>query len=199
MTTQAEGTRTVAGRELPPPGRWRIDPSHSQIEFVARHMMIARTRGRFREFSGSIHIAEVPEQSSVEVVIVAASIDTGDAQRDAHLRSPEFLDVERFPEIRFRSTGVRPVADNRWEVAGDLTIRDVTRPVTLDVEFCGVATDPWGNLRAAFLASTEINRDEFDVSWNRALEGGGFLVGKGVRIELDVEAVREAEQEAQRE
>jgi polyisoprenoid-binding protein YceI len=195
MTTQAVQTRTIAGREIPPPGRYRIDPSHSQIEFVARHMMIARTRGRFREFSGTITIAEVPEQSSVEVTILAAGIDTGDAQRDAHLRSPDFLDVERYPEIRFRSTGVRPAGDDRWEVAGELTIRDVTRPVTLDVEFCGVATDPWGNLRAAFLASTEINRDEFDVSWNQALEGGGFLVGKGVRIELDVEAVREADEQ----
>ena len=137
MTTQAEGTRTVAGRELPPPGRWRIDPSHSQIEFVARHMMIARTRGRFREFTGTIHIAEVPEQSSVEVVIVAASIDTGDAQRDAHLRSPEFLDVERFPEIRFRSTGVRPVADNRWEVGGGRTKSDHNQPETRDGELWG--------------------------------------------------------------
>jgi polyisoprenoid-binding protein YceI len=195
MTTQAAGTRTVAGRELPPPGRYRIDPVHSQIQFVARHMMIARTRGRFREFSGTIHIAQAPEQSSVQVAIVAASIDTGDPQRDAHLRSPEFLDVERFPELRFRSTGVRPAADDRWQVSGDLTIRDVTRPVTLEVEFCGVATDPWGNLRAAFLASTEIDRDDFDVSWNQALEGGGFLVGKGVRIELDIEAVREPEQD----
>jgi polyisoprenoid-binding protein YceI len=161
-------------------------------------MMIARTRGRFREFSGTIHIAQAPEQSSVQVAIVAASIDTGDPQRDAHLRSPEFLDVERFPELRFRSTGVRPAAGNRWQVSGDLTIRDVTRPVTLEVEFCGVATDPWGNLRAAFLASTEIDRDDFDVSWNQTLEGGGFLVGKGVRIELDIEAVREAEQAPQR-
>jgi polyisoprenoid-binding protein YceI len=162
-------------------------------------MMIARTRGRFREFSGTIHVAEAPEQSSVEVAIVAASIDTGDQQRDAHLRSPEFLDVKRFPELRFRSTQVRSVVDDRWEVIGDLTIRDITRPVTLDVEFCGVATDPWGSLRAAFLASTEINRDDFDVSWNQALEGGGFLVGKGVRVELDIEAVREAEQGLQRE
>jgi polyisoprenoid-binding protein YceI len=158
-------------------------------------MMIARTRGRFREFSGTIHIAEAPEQSSVEVAIVAASIDSGDPQRDSHLRSPEFLDVERHPELRFRSTRVRSVADDRWEVTGELTIRDVTRPVTLDVEFCGVATDPWGNLRAAFLASTEINREDFEVSWNQALEGGGFLVGKGVRIELDIEAVREPEQD----
>jgi polyisoprenoid-binding protein YceI len=195
MTTQAVQTRTVAGREIPPPGRWRIDPAHSEIQFVARHMMIARTRGRFREFSGTITIAEVPEQSSVEVTIVAASIDTGDAQRDAHLRSPDFLDVERYPEIRFRSTEVRPAGDDRWEVTGGLTIRDVTRPVTLDVEFCGVATDPWANLRAAFLASTEINREDFDVSWNQALESGGFLVGKGVRIELDVEAVREADEQ----
>jgi polyisoprenoid-binding protein YceI len=192
MTTQATQTRTVAGREIPPPGRWRIDPVHSQIEFVARHMMIARTRGRFREFSGTIDIAEVPEQSSVEATIVATSIDTGDPQRDAHLRSPEFLDVQRFPELRFRSTEVHP-ADDRWQVSGDLTIRNITRPVTLDVEFCGVATDPWGNLRAAFLASTEINRDDFDVSWNQTLESGGFVVGKGVRIELDVEAVWESE------
>ena len=199
MTTQAVGTRTVEGRELPPPGRYRIDPTHSQVEFVARHMMIARTRGRFREFSGTIDIAQAPEQSSVQVAIVAASIDTGDPQRDGHLCSPEFLDVERHPELRFRSTRVRSVADDRWEVTGELTIRDVTRPVTLDVEFCGVATDPWGNLRAAFLASTEINRDDFDVSWNQALEGGGFLVGKGVRIELDIEAVREPEQGLQRE
>jgi polyisoprenoid-binding protein YceI len=108
MTTQAVGTRTVAGRDLPPPRRYRIDPAHSQIQFVARHMMIARTRGRFREFSGTIHIAQAPEQSSVQVAIVAASIDTGDPQRDAHLRSPEFLDVERFPELRFRSTGCGP-------------------------------------------------------------------------------------------
>lgn len=167
-----------------------IDPAHSDVQFVARHMMISKVRGRFREFEGWLDIAERPEDSSVEVVIQAASIDTGDSQRDAHLRSPDFLDVEQFPEIRFRSTSVRPAGDDdRYEVVGDLTIRGVTRPVTLDVEFEGIAVDPWGGTRAGFVASGEINREDFDVTWNQALETGGFLVGKGVRVELDVEAV----------
>jgi polyisoprenoid-binding protein YceI len=191
MTT-AE-TRTVEARELPPVGRWVIDPSHSDVQFIARHMMVSRVRGHFREFSGVINIAEVPEESWVEVTIAAASIDTGDEERDRHLRSPEFLDVERFPELRYRSTSVRAVGDDRWEVTGDLTIRDVTRPVTLDVEFCGVAVDPWDNVRAGFLGSTEINREDFDITWNQALETGGFLVGKGVKVELDVEAVLQAD------
>jgi hypothetical protein len=112
------------------------------------------------------------------------------ADRDRHLRSPDFLDVERFPELRFRSSSVRP-AGNRWEVSGELTIRGVTRPITLDVEFCGVAVDPWNNVRAGFLATTEINREDFDLTWNQALESGGFVVGKGVKIEADVEAIRQ--------
>jgi polyisoprenoid-binding protein YceI len=183
-------TRVVAGREIPPAGTWRIDPAHSEIQFIVRHMMIAKVRGRFREFSGTIDIAELPAESSVEVRIDAASIDTGDADRDRHLRSPEFLDVERFPEIRFRSTSVRPGEGDRWVVGGDLTVRDRTRPVTLDVEFCGRALDPWRNQRIGFLASTEINREDFDITWNQALETGGFVLGKGIRIELDVEAAR---------
>jgi polyisoprenoid-binding protein YceI len=193
-TPRTTETTGVTGRELPPPGDWTIDPTHSQIEFIARHMMIARTRGRFREYSGTIHIAEVPEQSWVEVRIAAASIDTGDEQRDRHLRSPEFLDVERYPEITFRSTDVRPSGDDHYEVTGDLTIRGITRSVALEVEYCGVIQDPWGNQRAAFLGTTEIDRDEFAVSWNQALEAGGFLVGKGVKVEVDVEAVHESGQ-----
>jgi polyisoprenoid-binding protein YceI len=182
--------RTVEGRELPPVGRWAIDPAHSELQFVARHMMISKVRGRFREHEGWLDVAERPEDSRVDVTIRAASIDTGDAQRDAHLRSPDFLDVERFPDITFRSTSVRPAgAEDRYEVVGDLTIRDVTRPVTLDVEFEGVAVDPWGAPRAGFVASGEINREDFDVTWNQALETGGFLVGKGIRVEVDVEAV----------
>jgi polyisoprenoid-binding protein YceI len=164
------------------------------VQFVARHMMISKVRGRFRQFTGDIRIAEVPSESSVEVLIDAASIDTGDPDRDAHLRSPDFLDVERFPAIVFRSTTVRPVGD-RWDVAGDLTIRDVTRLVLMNVEFCGVAVDPWGNTRAGFLATTEIDREEFSITWNQALEAGGFLVGKGVKVELDVEAVLDPDAE----
>jgi polyisoprenoid-binding protein YceI len=190
MTMQGAPTRTINGVELPEPGRWMIDPVHSQVEFVARHMMISKVRGRFREFAGEIHIAEQPEESWAEATILAASIDTGDADRDAHLRAPEFLDADRYPEIRFRSTSVR-ATDDRWQVYGDLTVREVTQSVPLAVEFCGVARDPWGNTRAAFLASTEINRDEFDITWNQALETGGFLVGNGVKIEIDVEAVRD--------
>ena len=193
MATKSALVRIVEGKEIPPPGRWAIDASHSSIQFVARHMMISKVRGRFREFSGTIHIDEVPEQSWVEATINAASIDTGDADRDAHLRAADFLDVDRFTEIRYRSTGVRAVAE-KWEVTGDLTLRDVTRPVTLVVEFCGVSTDPWNNLRAGFLGTTEINREDFSVTWNQVLESGGFLVGKGVKIECDVEAVLESDE-----
>jgi polyisoprenoid-binding protein YceI len=189
MATQTAPTRVVGGREIPPPGRWTIDLSHSSIELVARHMMISKVRGRFRQFSGIMEIAEAPEQSWVEVVVDAASIDTGDEQRDAHLRSPDFLDVDRWPHIVFRSTSVSPAPNDRWTVTGELTLRDVTRTVSLDVEFCGATTDPWGKLRAGFLASGEINRDEFDVTWNQVLESGGFLVGKGVKLEADIEAV----------
>jgi polyisoprenoid-binding protein YceI len=191
MATEAPSSRVVAGKELPPPGRWRIDTSHSEVSFIARHMMISKVRGRFRDFSGTIYIGEDPEASWVQVTINAASIDTGDPDRDRHLRSPDFLDVERYPEITFRSSSVRAAGDEKWEVAGDLTVRDVTKPVTLSVEYCGIANDPWGNLRAGFLATTEINREDFEVSWNQTLRSGGFLVGKGVKIELDVEAVHE--------
>jgi polyisoprenoid-binding protein YceI len=179
---------------MPVPGRWNIDTSHSTIQVIARHMMISKVRGQFREFSGMIEIADAPEQSWVEVTIEAASIDTGDENRDAHLRSADFLDVERFPQIRFRSTSVRVGDADRWALNGDLTIRDVTKTVKLDVEFCGAAPDPFGSVRAGFLASGEINRDDFDVSWNQMLETGGFLVGKGVKVEIDAEAVLQSEE-----
>ena len=192
MDVKTAGTRIVDGREVPPSGTWKIDPSHSEIQFFVRHMMIAKVRGRFREFEGTIHVGERPEDSRVEVVIEAASIDTRDRTRDEHLRSADFLDVERYPELRFASTSVRPGDKDRWQVTGDLTVRDVTRPVVLDVEYDGAMVDPWGNLRAGFLATTEIDRENFDITWNQALEAGGFLVGKGVRIEIDVEAIRQA-------
>ncbi len=193
MTTSTQKThiRVVEGREIPMPGRWALDPVHSQVQFVARHMMVSKVRGFFRELEGMLYIDEAPERSLVEVTIQAASIDTGDATRDEHLRSPDFLDVERYPHITYRSTRVRPGDDDKWHVTGLLTIRDVTRTVPLTVEFCGVNPDPWGKIRSGFLATTEINREEFDITWNQALEAGGFLVGKGVKIEIDAEAVRE--------
>jgi len=193
MDVKTAGTRIVEGREVPPSGTWKIDPSHSEIQFFVRHMMIAKVRGRFREFEGRIRIGERPEDSRVEVVIEAASIDTRDRTRDEHLRSADFLDVERYPELRFASTSVRPGDKDRWQVTGDLTVRGVIRPVVLDVEYDGAMVDPWGNLRAGLLATTEIDRENFDITWNQALEAGGFLVGKGVRIEIDVEAIRQAD------
>ena len=193
MDVKTAGTWIVDGREVPPSGTWKIDPSHSEIQFFVRHMMIAKVRGRFREFEGTIHIGERPEDSRVEVVIEAASIDTRDRTRDEHLRSADFLDVERYPELRFASTSVRAGDKDRWQVTGDLTARGVTRPVVLDVEYNGAMVDPWGNLRAGFLATTEIDRENFDITWNQALEAGGFLVGKGVRIEIDVEAIRQVD------
>ena len=193
MDVKAAATRVVDGREVPPAGTWQIDPSHSEIQFSVRHMMISKVRGRFREFAGTIEIGERPEDSRVDVVIVAASIDTRDRTRDEHLRSAEFLDVERFPEVRFTSTSASPGEKDGWDVTGDLTVRDVTRPVVLHVEFSGGTVDPWGNLRAGFLADAEIDREEFDLTWNQALEAGGFLVGKGVRVDIDVEAIRRAD------
>ena len=148
--------------------------------------MVTKVRGHFSEFSGAVHVAERPEESWAELAIRASSIDTGNPDRDTHLRSPDFLDVERFPEIRFKSTEVDLPGENRIVVAGDLTIRDVTRPVVLQAEFTGMSVDPWGNPRAGFSATTEIDREEFGASWNLALEAGGWLVSKTVQLELDV-------------
>ncbi|HEY4410614.1 MAG TPA: YceI family protein [Acidimicrobiia bacterium] len=195
MAMNVATSRTVAGLEVPPVGRWDIDAAHSHIDFIVRHMMISKVRGRFREFSGVICIDEVPEHSSVTATVKAASIDTGDEERDRHLRSADFLDVEHHPEIRFRSLTIRPADREHWKLTGELTVKDVTRPVMLMIEYCGTAVDPWGNTRAAFLATGEINREDFAITWNQALEAGGFLVGKGVKIDVDVEAVLRAEQE----
>jgi polyisoprenoid-binding protein YceI len=184
----ATRTRTVSGVQLPKAGRWEIDRSHSSVEFTVRHLMVSKVRGRFGEFSGSVQIADAPEDSSVEVVIDAGSIDTRESGRDEHLRSPDFLDVAAHPTLAFRSTGVRP-AGKQWQVDGELTVRGETRPVTLDVEFHGVVTNPWGKQVAGFTASAELDRDEFGLTWNQALETGGVLVGRKVRIELSVEAV----------
>ena len=176
---------------------WNIDPAHSGINFSVRHMVVSKVRGRFTTFSGTLAIDEADlARSTVEATIDAASIDTGTAQRDAHLRSPDFLDVERFPEIRFRSTRIQKLGDDLYHVAGDLTIRGVTRQLVLDVELGGRAKDPWGNERIGFTASTSLDRKEFGLTWNQLLEAGGVLVGDRVDIELEVEAVRAAAAQA---
>lgn len=174
---------------LPVPGIWDIDPSHSSVEFVARHLF-SRIRGRFAEFSGIIDVGDDPARSAAEVTIRAASIDTNFAVRDENVRKPEYLDVERFPTLTFQSTGAHDFDGGRaLRLDGDLTIRDVTRAVSLDVEYLGCGEDPWGGTRAGFSARTEIDRDDFGASGNVVLETGGLLVGKRVQIELDVEAV----------
>ena len=175
--------------QLPGPGTWVIDPSHSRVGFVARYMMLTKVRGHFRELSGTIHVTDDPAASWAEATIGAASIDTSDATRDQHLRSPEFLDVESYPELRFRSTSVSVSQNGRLELTGDLTIRDVTRPVTLRGEVAGLALDPWGNRRAMFSVAGELDRDEFGITWNQALEAGGVLVGKNVTLEIEASAI----------
>ncbi len=186
---QGASLRTFQNLEVPEAGTYEIDPAHSVVEFQVRHLGLAKVRGRFNTFSGTIEIGDDPTESRVDVTIEAASIDTRDEQRDAHLRSPDFLDVENHPTLEFRSTTVRLDGDDP-RVEGLLTVRGVTRPVTLDVEFEGATPDPWGNERIGVSATTDVNREDFGLTWNQALETGGWLVGKSVRIELSVEAIR---------
>jgi polyisoprenoid-binding protein YceI len=185
-------TRTVAGNEVPAAGTYGLDAVHSEVGFSVRHVMVSKTRGRFSDVSGTVTIAEDPLASSVEVTIGTASVDTRDDQRDAHLRSPDFFDVEKYPSMTYRSTKVVPAGKNRWLVEGDLSLHGVTRNVPLEVSFEGAAVDPWGGVRAGFSARAEINREDFGLTWNQALETGGVVVGKKVTIEIEAEAVYQA-------
>jgi polyisoprenoid-binding protein YceI len=180
-------TREHAGTVVPVPGVYDIDAKHSSVEFVARHLMISKVRGRFDDVTGVITVAEIPEESTVEVTIGAHSVRTGEDQRDAHLRSGDFFDIETHPQWTFSSTGVKREGDT-WKVTGDLTIRGVTHPVVLDVEFEGANVTPWGTSAVGFSASTEIDREQWGVSYNQVLETGGVMVGKKIRIELQIEA-----------
>jgi polyisoprenoid-binding protein YceI len=184
-------SRQVGGRTVPVAGTWAVDPAHSSFEFIARHMM-AKVRGRFTDFTAAVVIAEDPEQSSAEVELDVNSVTTRDERRDAHLRSPDFFEVEKYPKISFRSLALRPGKDdNTWELDGDLTILDVTRPVTWTLEFHGATVDPWGGQRAAFSAETEVNREDWGLTWNAPLETGGFLLSKNVKLEVDVELMKQ--------
>lgn len=174
---------------LPQTGTWVIDPSHSQIELTARHLMVTKVRGIFKEFSGALTIGESPEAGSVEVSIVAASIDTGAEDRDNHLRSPDFLDAGEYPTITFRSTSVEANGSS-YRLTGDLTIKDVTRPITLDMEYLGIQADPWGNEKAAFVATGTFDREDWGLEWNVALEAGGWLVSKQFGIDIVIQAAQ---------
>ena len=192
MSTETETfnpLRVIDGVELPVPGTWVIDAGHSSLAFEARHARITRMRGRFRSFSGQFVIAEVPEESSVEVTIDAASIDTTHEQADGHLRGEQFLDVEHHPTLTFRSTSVHFLGENRWRVEGDLTIKGITRPITLDSTFEGAVPVAYGGrAKLAFNARGQFDRRDYGMEMNMALPAGGWLVGQGVRLELDAEA-----------
>ena len=167
------------------PGTWAVDPAHSDVAFVARHLMVTKVRGRFTDVSGTVTVADDFAASTVSAAAAVASVDTGNADRDAHLRSADFFDAETYPEITFVSTAVTPDS-----LTGDLTIKGVTKPVTFDLDFGGVATDPWGNTKAAFEARTDVSRKDWGLTWNAALEGGGVLVSDKVTISLDIQLVK---------
>lgn len=171
---------------------WQIDPAHSHIAFTVRHMMISKVRGGFESFDGTIAFnANEPELTTVDVTINAASISTRNEDRDNHLRSADFLDAESHPHIRFVSKRVEKIDDRNGRLIGDLTIRDQTREVVLDVTYIGLAKSPWGTTSAGFNASTKINRKEWDLTWNVALETGGWLVGDTINVEIELELVRQ--------
>ena len=176
---------------------WNIDTAHSGIHFAVRHMVVSRVRGKFGNWRGALDWNETePLRSQVEVRIAAASIDTGIAERDAHLRSADFLDVAAHPEITFTSKRVEAQGGERYRLFGDITIRGVTREIALDVEAGGRAKDPWGNERAGFSARAALDRKDFGLAWNQVLEAGGVLVGDRIEVEIELEAVRVAEQKA---
>ncbi len=184
-------TRTVAGDTLPAVGTWALDPSHSSVAFSVRHLGLSKVRGRFSSFTGDVVIAEDPTRSSVDVAIEVTSIDTRDEKRDEHLRTNDFFDAETYPTIRFVSTDVSRDGDD-WAITGDLTIKDVTKPVTVVFEQTGSAKDPFGNTRVGFEGETTVNRKDWGLTWNAALETGGVLVSEKIKLEFDVSAIRNA-------
>jgi len=172
---------------------WNLDTVHSAVGFSVRHLVFAKVRGRFTAWSGSLELNDDDlTDSRVRVSIDASSIDTGTSDRDAHLKSPDFFDVASFPKLSFESNRIEALGGDRYRVYGNLTIRDVTREVVLESEFSGRAKDPWGNDRVAFTAKASIERSDFGLKWNQALETGGVVVGERVEIELDVQAVKAA-------
>ena len=172
-------------------GTWEIDPSHSTIGFVARHAMVAKVRGGFSEFTGTLSLDGAdPAKSSADLTIVASSFSTNNAERDAHVKSADFLDVEQFPTLTFKSTAVTQKDDDEFIVTGDLTIHGVTKPVDVKFELLGTSQDPWGGTRIGFEGKAEISRKDFGLVWNVALETGGVLVSDTIKLEMDVEAVK---------
>ena len=189
----ALAAREYQGVQIPVAGRYVLDANHKRIGFVARHLMVSKVRGQFTDGTATITVAEDPLQSSVTATIQTASINTGQEQRDGHLTSPDFLDAEKFPTLEYRSTGVKSLDGNEFVLTGELTIKDVTVPVDLEVELEGVGRSPYGQDVFGFSATTEIDREAFGITWNVALETGGVMVGKKIKIEIEGEAIRQAE------
>ena len=189
MTTTA-ATRTIAGIDLPAPGAWKVDPSHAEVGFIGRHLMLTKIRGRFTEVDATVTIAKQPQDSTVEAIIDMASVSSGDQNRDDHLRSPDFFDVDNWPTATYRAAGIT-WNGQQGSLTGRLTIKDVTRPVTLEVEYLGYARDPWDNDRVVFDATGHINREDWDLTWNMVLDSGGLLVSKEITLELHLELVRQ--------
>ena len=186
--TAAAATRMLAGAKLPAPGRWQIDPGHTEVAFIGRHFMLTKVRGRFTGVTGAIVVAEEPGESTAEVIIDMASVESGSQARDDHLRSADFFDAARHPTATFRGRAAR-WQGTRGLLAGELTIRGITRPVTLQAGYLGHVADPWGGQRAIFTAEGTLNREDWGLTWNMPLDGGGLLVSKDIRIEIEAEAV----------
>jgi polyisoprenoid-binding protein YceI len=186
--TAAAATRMLAGAELPAAGRWQIDPGHTEVAFIGRHFMLTKVRGRFTGVTGAIVVAEEPGESTAEVIIDMASVESGSQARDDHLRSADFFDAARHPTATFRGCAAR-WQGTRGLLAGELTIRGITRPVTLQAGYLGHVADPWGGQRAIFTAEGTLNREDWGLTWNMPLDGGGLLVSKDIRIEIEAEAV----------
>ena len=191
MSESAVSTRPFEGLQIPVAGTYEMDPAHKRVGFVVRHMMVAKVRGQFAEASATINVGEDPLQTSVSASINTASIETGTVDRDNHLRSGDFFESEKYPVMTYRSTGIKSHAGGEFVLDGELTIKDVTKPVELVVEFEGAAVNGYGKPIFAFSAHTEIDREEWGLTWNMALESGGVVVGKKIKIEIEGEAVRQ--------
>ncbi|GAB3287526.1 YceI family protein [Parasphingorhabdus pacifica] len=181
----------VGGADLPDPGLWKIDPVHSSLRVSTRHLGISAIRGRFNEFGGEVRIGNPITSSVVEARIVSASVDTANTKRDEHLRSLDFLDVERYPEIAFTSTGLRRTGGDDWELYGELTLCGITRPVVLNTRFSGVGPDPWGGVRASATASTRLRREDFAITFNQSLQTGIAAIGATLKVEMDIQLVKQ--------
>ena len=190
-TGEQTGTREWNGVTVPAPGTFVIDPAHTRVGFVAKHLMVTKVRGAFAEVEGVVTVASDPTQSSAEATMQSASLTTGSPDRDGHLKSGDFLQIDAHPTVTYRSTGITGVKGDVFTVAGELTIKGVTRPVELAVEIDGVAKDPWGGERVSITARGEIDREEYGLTWNVALEGGGVLVSKKVVLEIEAQGVRQ--------